>query len=133
MWDFFETVRHRHSIRVFREDMPVDDAQLHAILETACAAPSAGDLQSYHISVVKDAGKLLLCHPCKFLVDLVNAESVECKELCLSPTLALERQPNLGCRGFNGTHPRASPHFVQSVRVTVGDFCQNRGAFYRFF
>lgn len=57
MWDFFETVRHRHSIRAFRDDMPVDEAQLHAILEAACAAPSAGDLQSYHISVVQDAGK----------------------------------------------------------------------------
>ena len=54
MWDFFETVRHRHSIRKYRADMPVEQEKLHAILEMACAAPSAGDLQSYHIVAITD-------------------------------------------------------------------------------
>jgi len=54
MWDFFETVRHRHSVRKFRTDLPVEPEKLHAILEMACAAPSAGDLQAYRIVVVKD-------------------------------------------------------------------------------
>ncbi len=54
MWDFFETVRHRHSVRKFRTDLPVEPEKLHAILEMACAAPSAGDLQAYRIIVVKD-------------------------------------------------------------------------------
>ncbi|MCK5640471.1 MAG: nitroreductase family protein [Gammaproteobacteria bacterium] len=53
MWDFFETVRHRHSVRKYRSDSPVEKEKLHAILEMACAAPSAGDLQSYHIVVVE--------------------------------------------------------------------------------
>jgi len=57
MWDFFETVRHRHSIRKYRTDLEVETEKLHAILEMACAAPSAGDLQSYHISVITDAGQ----------------------------------------------------------------------------
>jgi nitroreductase len=57
MWDFFETVRHRHSIRKFRDDLPVESEKLHAILEMACAAPSAGDLQSYRIYVVEDEAK----------------------------------------------------------------------------
>ena len=52
MWDFFETVRHRHSVRKYRSDMAVEQEKLHAVLEMACAAPSAGDLQSYHIAVV---------------------------------------------------------------------------------
>lgn len=51
MWDFFETVRHRHSVRHYRSDVPVGKEKLHAILEMACAAPSAGDLQSYRIYV----------------------------------------------------------------------------------
>ncbi|MFO7592879.1 MAG: nitroreductase family protein [Pseudomonadota bacterium] len=55
MWDFFETVRHRHSIRQYRSDLPVEQEKLHAILEMACAAPSAGDLQSYRINVITDA------------------------------------------------------------------------------
>ncbi len=52
MWDFFETVRHRHSIRRY-QDREVEPEKLHAILEMACAAPSAGDLQAYHIAVVQ--------------------------------------------------------------------------------
>ena len=56
MWDFFETVRHRHSVRKYQHDMGVEHAKLHAILEMACAAPSAGDLQSYHVVVVRDQG-----------------------------------------------------------------------------
>lgn len=57
MWDFFATVRHRHSIRKYRTELPVEQEKLHAILEMACAAPSAGDLQSYHITVITDAEK----------------------------------------------------------------------------
>ena len=57
MWDFFETVRHRHSVRRYQSDMPVEPEKLHAILETACAAPSAGDLQAYRIIVVTNADK----------------------------------------------------------------------------
>ncbi len=52
MWDFFATVRHRHSVRKYRKDMPVEREKLHAVLEMACAAPSAGDLQAYQIIVV---------------------------------------------------------------------------------
>lgn len=54
MWDYFETVRHRHSVRRYLSERPVEEHQLHAILEMACAAPSAGDLQSYRIVVVRD-------------------------------------------------------------------------------
>ena len=56
MWDFFATVRHRHSVRKYQTDMPVEREKLHAILEMACAAPSAGDLQAYHIEVVTAQG-----------------------------------------------------------------------------
>lgn len=55
MWDFFETVHRRHSIRKYHPDMAVEQEKLHAILATACAAPSAGDLQAYRIVVVTDA------------------------------------------------------------------------------
>ncbi|HYW92077.1 MAG TPA: nitroreductase family protein [Gammaproteobacteria bacterium] len=57
MWDFFQTVRYRHSVRAYKPELPVTREQLHAVLETACAAPSAGDLQSYRIVVVQDAGR----------------------------------------------------------------------------
>jgi nitroreductase len=51
VWDFFETVRHRHSVRKYQQ-RGIELEKLHAILEMACAAPSAGDLQAYHIVVV---------------------------------------------------------------------------------
>ena len=54
MWDFFETVRHRHSVRRYQRDMPVEEEKVHAILETALAAPSAGDLQAYRIILVRN-------------------------------------------------------------------------------
>ena len=57
MWDFFETVRHRHSVRSYQSDLPVEKEKLHAILETACSAPSAGDLQAYKIVVVTSQEK----------------------------------------------------------------------------
>jgi len=41
MWSFFETVRNRHSVRRYEPDMEVEHEKLHAILETATAAPSA--------------------------------------------------------------------------------------------
>lgn len=57
MWDLFTTVRNRHSIRKYQSDMPVEREKLHAILEMACAAPSAGDLQAYKIIVVTNQDK----------------------------------------------------------------------------
>jgi len=59
MWDFFETVRHRHSVRKYQGDAPVEQEKLHAILEMAMAAPSAGDLQAYRISVVSHSATRL--------------------------------------------------------------------------
>ncbi len=56
MWDLFETVHRRHSIRKYHADMPVEDEKLNAIVATACAAPSAGDLQPYRIIAVRDQG-----------------------------------------------------------------------------
>ena len=57
MWSFFETVRNRHSVRRYEPGMEVEHEKLHAILETATAAPSAGDLQAYRIFVVTDAAQ----------------------------------------------------------------------------
>ncbi len=54
MWDFFETVRHRHSVRKYQATTPIEAGKLHAVLEMACAAPSAGDLQAYQITVIDD-------------------------------------------------------------------------------
>ena len=84
MWDFFLFLRHRHSIRKYQPDMAVEPEKLSAILEMACAAPSAGDLQAYRIIVVRDlADRQMLvnsCHQQNFI-----AEAPVCLVFCADP------------------------------------------------
>jgi nitroreductase len=51
--DFFETVNERKSIRAFQEKK-VDPKLLLKLLEAVNRAPSAGNVQAYHICVVRD-------------------------------------------------------------------------------
>jgi nitroreductase len=64
--------------------MPVDPTKLHAILEMACAAPSAGDLQSYRIIVVRDRAErealVYAAHQQTFI-----AEAPVCLVFCADP------------------------------------------------
>ncbi|MBK8510007.1 MAG: nitroreductase family protein [Candidatus Competibacteraceae bacterium] len=84
MRDFFETVRHRHSIRKYQPDMAVEPEKLSAILEMASAAPSAGDLQAYRIVVVRDLAErqalVKACHQQPFI-----AEAPVCLVFCADP------------------------------------------------
>ena len=41
MWDFFETVRHRHSVRKYQPDMAVEPEKLYALQDTTIAAAYA--------------------------------------------------------------------------------------------
>ena len=50
---FFEVIKARRSIRRFTAQ-PVSEDHLHQVLEAACLAPSAGNLQAFQIYVVKD-------------------------------------------------------------------------------
>ena len=52
--DFFTVLKQRHSIRLF-EDRPVEAGELQQILEAIGRAPSAGNLQSYEVYVVREA------------------------------------------------------------------------------
>jgi nitroreductase len=49
--EFFEVVQSRHSIRAFTSQ-PIEPDKLHAILDAANRAPSAGNLQGYEIFAV---------------------------------------------------------------------------------
>jgi nitroreductase len=54
--DFSEVVKRRYSVRAFRE-CPVDETALQSILQAACDAPSAGNMQAFEIIVVRDSGR----------------------------------------------------------------------------
>jgi nitroreductase len=84
MWDFFQTVRHRHSVRRYQPDMPVEPEKLHAILEVMSTAPSAGDLQSYHVYAVSDAAareRLLQAAPDQVFITEAPLALVFCADL----------------------------------------------------
>lgn len=52
--DLFEAISKRRSIRQFKPDAAVSDDHVRRILESAVAAPSAGNGQSWHFVVVRD-------------------------------------------------------------------------------
>jgi nitroreductase len=52
--DFFEAAKQRRSVRAFRAEAVPEDT-LVRILETLNLAPSAGNLQSYEVYLVRDA------------------------------------------------------------------------------
>lgn len=95
MWDFFATVRHRHSVRRFLAERPVENEKLHAVLEIACAAPSAGDLQAYHVVAVRAADTRAELARAAFHQGFV-AEAPVCLVFCADPGRSA---PTYGERG----------------------------------
>lgn len=51
--DFYDVIDKRRSVRAF-QDRPVDPKLLKKILDTVVLAPSAGNLQAYKITIVRD-------------------------------------------------------------------------------
>ena len=110
MWDFFETVRHRHSIRSYQKDMPVEKEKLHAILETACSAPSAGDLQAYKIIIVSNAQKRLALSSAADNQEFI-ADAPVCLAFCADPDRSADK---FGERGHE-------LYAVQDTTIAVAD------------
>jgi nitroreductase len=52
--DVFDCMRENHSIRIFNHNQEVSEAAVTRILEAACWAPSAGNLQPWFFYVVKN-------------------------------------------------------------------------------
>jgi len=51
--DLFKAIQSRRSVRAY-EQRALEPGKLPIVLETACQAPSAGNLQAYYIHVVRD-------------------------------------------------------------------------------
>ena len=119
MWDFFETVRHRHSIRKYQPDMPVEAEKLHAILEMACAAPSAGDLQSYRIVVVRDPAErralVHVAHEQGFI-----AEAPVCLVFCADPARSAATFGERGARLYAVQDATIAAAYAQLAIVAAG-------------
>ncbi|OGT21893.1 MAG: nitroreductase [Gammaproteobacteria bacterium RBG_16_57_12] len=119
MWDFFETVRHRHSIRKYRTDMPVEPEKLHAILEMACAAPSAGDLQAYHIVAVTEAAQRRALGEAASN-QLFIAEAPVCLVFCSDPARSAAKYGDRGASLFAVQDTTIAAAYAQLASVAAG-------------
>ncbi len=50
--EFWDVIHARHSVRQYRTDKPLKEAQVQRLLEAAIRAPSAGNRQPWHFYVV---------------------------------------------------------------------------------
>lgn len=119
MWDFFETVRHRHSVRRYLAQMPVEPEKLHAILEAACAAPSAGDLQSYRIYVVTDPARRDELRRAAQDQGFIS-EAPTCLVFCADTQRAAEKYGERGARLYAIQDATIATSYAQLAVVAAG-------------
>lgn len=119
MWDIFQTVRSRHSVRKYQQDMPVEKEKLHAILETACFAPSAGDLQAYRIYVVNSQGKRNQLNAAVVEQPFL-AEAPVCLVFCADPDRSAEQFGKRGSTLFAIQDATIAAAYSQLAVVAAG-------------
>jgi nitroreductase len=119
MWDFFETVRHRHSVRKYHPDMPVEREKLHAILEMACAAPSAGDLQAYRVFAVQQQERREALRRAADDQAFVS-EAPVCLVFCADPERSASRFGERGRRLYATQDATIAAAYAQLAVVAAG-------------
>jgi nitroreductase len=119
MWDFFETVRHRHSVRRYRTDMEVEPQKVHAVLEMACAAPSAGDLQAYRIIVVRDREERNALRAAASDQEFI-AQAPVCLVFCADPECSAERFGERGAKLYAVQDATIAAAYAQLAIVAAG-------------
>ncbi len=119
MWDFFETVRHRHSVRKYQSDIGVENEKLHAILEMACAAPSAGDLQAYRIVVVKDDATRAALGEASHQQNFI-AEAPVCLAFCADPERSAAKYGDRGRELYALQDTTIAATYAQLATVAAG-------------
>ncbi|GMV69485.1 MAG: hypothetical protein AMXMBFR76_19240 [Pseudomonadota bacterium] len=119
MWDFFETIRHRHSVRRYRSEQPVSREQLHAILEVACAAPSAGDLQSYRIAIATAPEQRLALQAAAGQQAFL-AEAPACLVFCADAERAASRYGERGAMLYALQDATIAASYTQLAAVAAG-------------
>lgn len=119
MWDFFETIRRRHSVRRYRSGQAVSREQLHAILEVACAAPSAGDLQSYRIAIATAPEQRLALQAAAGNQAFLT-EAPACLVFCADPTRAQSRYGERGAVLYALQDATIAASYAQLAAVAAG-------------
>ncbi|CAK0753150.1 putative NADH dehydrogenase/NAD(P)H nitroreductase AF_0226 [Gammaproteobacteria bacterium] len=119
MLDFFATVRYRHSVRRYHADLPIEPEKLHAVLEAACAAPSAGDLQAYRIVVItSQAGRDALRQAANDQPFV--SEAPVCAVFCADPRRSAERFGDRGAHLYALQDATIAAAYAQLAIVAMG-------------
>ncbi len=116
--EFFDVVRQRHSIRIF-DPRPIEDEKLNRILQTANAAPSAGNLQSYEIYLatnIKHRTALALAAHSQGFVLVAPVVLV----FCAHPDRAAERYGERGVRLYSVQDATISCAFAMLAATAQG-------------
>ena len=119
MWDFFETVRNRHSVRKFQSDRPIEQEKLHAILEMSCAAPSAGDLQAYKVIVVHNEDKRKQLQNASQDQSFIS-EAPTCLVFCCEPDRSAEKYGERGRSLYAVQDATIAASYAQLAIVAAG-------------
>ena len=119
MWDFFETVRHRHSVRSYQSDLPVEKEKLNAIIETACSTPSAGDLQAYKIVVVSNPEKRQALSAAAQEQSFIS-EAPICLVFCAEPERSAEKYGDRGRELYAIQDTTSAAAYAQLAVVAAG-------------
>jgi nitroreductase len=94
--NFFDLVKYRRSIRAF-QPAPLAEEKLHAILDAANSAPSAGNYQSFEIYLVKGQEGSAALAAATFHQDFV-AQAPVVLIFCANPSRCREQYGEAGSR-----------------------------------
>ena len=93
---YFKLIASRHSVRRYREDA-ISAEVLRKVLEAACEAPSAGNLQAFRVVVVVDRDKRARLAEAAFELEYLSHAPV-LLVFCSYPAISAEK---FGIRGQN--------------------------------
>lgn len=96
--DFFDVLRARHSVRDF-DSREIKDSELQTILRAANAAPSAGNLQSYQIVVVRSQKHKIAVAKAAYGQDFIASAPV-ILVFCANPSVSSAKYARRGAELF---------------------------------
>ena len=116
--DFFDVIQTRHSIRAF-SGQAVEEAKLGKILDTANLAPSAGNLQSYEIFIVRTATDRKALARASFAQEFVASAPVSLV-FCACPGRAAPRYGQRGTRLYAVQDATIACTFAMLTATSLG-------------
>lgn len=116
--DFFEAVKNRHSIRVFK-DKEIEQEKLEKLLYVANSAPSAGDLQAYQIILVRKSALKIVLTKAAYGQDFITQAPVNLV-FCIDPKRSARKYGKRGSELYSIQDATISAAYVHLAAVDSG-------------